>query len=64
MEVFKVDFRSHIKNGELIIWCAIISLVFPYGLSMIKHIDIDELMWIGPFMFFVFALPTLVQFLN
>ena len=56
MEVFKVNFISHVKSGSLIIWCAIVSAICPYGLSVIKHIDIDSVLWIGPFIFLVFAL--------
>jgi len=64
MEVFKVNFISHVKSGWLIILCAIISSIFPYGLSVIKHIDIDSILWIGPFMFFVIALPAIVVHVN
>jgi hypothetical protein len=64
MEVFKVGFKSHVKSGWLIILCAIISWVFPYGLSAIKHIDINSVLWIGPFMFFVMALPAIVVHVN
>lgn len=64
MEVFKVSFISHVKSGWLIILCAIISTIFPYGLSVIKHIDIDSVLWIGAVMFFVFALPAVVVHVN
>ena len=60
MEVFKVDFTSHIKSGWLIILCAIISAIFPYGLSAIKNIDVDSVLWIGPVMFSIFAFPALL----
>lgn len=64
MEIFKVDFKSHVKSGWLIILCAIISSIFPYGLSVIKHIDIHSVLWIGPFMFLVMALPAIVVHIN
>ena len=64
MEVFKVGFKSHIKSGWLIILCAIISWVFPYGLSAVKDIDINSVLWIGTFMFFVMALPAIVVHVN
>jgi len=64
MEVFKVDFKSHIKSGELIIWCAIMGLMAPYLLSIIKHVDVNSVRWIGVLMFFVIALPAIVVHLN
>lgn len=64
MEVFKVDFKNHVKSGWLIILGALISSIFPYGLSVIKHIDIDSVLWIGPFMFLVTALPAIVVHVN
>ncbi len=64
MEVFKVDFMSHLKSGWLIILGAIISSIFPYGLAIIKHIDVDSVLWIGPVMFTVFNLPAIVVHVN
>ena len=64
MEVFKVDFKSHVKSGWLIILGVIISSIFPYGLSVIKQIDIYSVLWIGPFMFLVTALPAIVVHVN
>lgn len=64
MEVFKVNFISHVKSGWLIVLCAIISAIFPYGLSVIRHIDIDSVLWIGPVIFAFFALPAVVIHVN
>lgn len=64
MEVFRVNFISHVKSGWLIILCVIISSIFPYGLSVIKHININSVLWIGPFMFFVMASPAIVVHIN
>ena len=64
MEVFRVNFISHIKSGWLIILCVIISSIFPYGLSVIKHININSVLWIGPFMFLVMGLPAIVVHAN
>jgi len=62
MEVFKVNFISHVKSGWLIILCAVTGAIFPYGFSVIKHVEIDSVLWIGPFTFLVFALKITAQY--
>lgn len=64
MEVFKVDFKSHLKSGELIIWCAIVGLISPYILSIMKNVDVNSVRWIGGAVFFVIAMPAFIVHIN
>lgn len=64
MEVFKVGLKSQVKNGGGIIWCALMGLISPYILSMIKHVDVNSVRWIGGVVFLVVSLPAFVIHIN
>ena len=64
MEVYKVDFKSHVKSGDGILWFALMGFISPYVLSMIKHIDVNSVRWMGGVMFLVLTLPAFVIHIN
>lgn len=64
MEVYKINLKSHLRNGESIVLGILVCISFPYILGYIKDADAKSFIWISIIMFVVGVLPTVIIHIN
>lgn len=64
MEIFKINFKSHVKAANSMILIVLMSAFFPYLMSILEHQDIASFIWLGILMFVVFATPCFLLHIN
>lgn len=64
MEVFKIEFKSHIRNGDNIIYTTIACVCFPYILSYFTKENAKSYFWISGVLFLIWVLPLICLHLN
>lgn len=60
MEIYKINFKSHLRNGESIVLGILVCISFPYILGYIKGVNGNSFIWISIIMFVVGVLPTII----
>ncbi len=64
MKVFKISLKNHFKNASLIIFTSLISLFFPYAMSLIKNENVSSFLDISIFNFCLLAISALIIPIN